>query len=69
MKVNKHIQEKVANKASQKTATSKKLKKIRGSKLCSQCSKMNEDLNQNKREEAPEMMETPVIPAGQMSNQ
>ncbi|KAM7225266.1 hypothetical protein CapIbe_023243 [Capra ibex] len=42
MKVNKHIQEKVANKASQKTATSKKLMKIRGSKLCSQCSKMNE---------------------------
>ena len=68
MKVNKYIQEKVANKAFQKTATSKKLK-IRGSNLCSQCSKVNEELNQNKLEEIPEIMETPADPAGPVGSQ
>ena len=68
MKMNKYIQEKVANKASQTTATSKKLK-IRGSKLCSQCSKVNEELNQNKLEEVPEIMETPADPAGPVGSQ
>ena len=59
MRVNKHIQEKLAKKASQKSPTSNKLKKIRGSMLCSHCSKVNEELNQDEKKKVTEIMETP----------
>lgn len=68
MGVNKHIQAKLTKKAPQKASTTEKLKKIRGSKLCSQCSKVNEELNQNGLEEAPEIMESPAIQAGHMGS-
>ena len=67
--INKHIQSKLAKKASQKAPTSENLKKIRGSDLCSQHSMVNEELNHNTLEEAPEILETPAIPAGQMHSQ
>ena len=67
--VNNHLQAKMTKKTSQKPPTTRNLRKIRGSKLCSQCSKVNEELNQNGPEEVPESMETPVIPAGPVGSQ
>ena len=69
VRVNKHIQEKVAKKASQKSPTSKKLKKTRGLKFCSQCSKVNEELSQDEPKEVTETMEGPAIPAGPVGSQ
>ena len=67
--VNKHIQEKVAKKASQKSPTSEKLKKTRGSKFFSQCSKVNEELSQDEPKDVTETMESPPIPAGPVGSQ
>ena len=67
--INKHIQSKLTKKASQKDPTSESLKKIRGSELCSQHSMVNEELNHNTLEEAPEILETPAIPTGQRHSQ
>ena len=64
MRVNNPIPAKLPKKSSQKTPTTKKLKKIRCSKLCSQSSNVNEELNQ-KDAEVPENMETPAIPVNQ----
>ena len=52
-----------------RSSTSKKLKKTRGSKLCSQCSKVNEELNQDKAEEVTEIVESPAIPARPVGSQ
>ena len=67
--MNKQFQPKLTKKSSQKSPTSEKLKKIRGSKLCSQGSKVNEELNQNKLEEVPEIVENLAIPAGPVGSQ
>ena len=64
MRVSNPIPAKLPKKTSQKTPTTRKLKKIRGSKLCSQSSNVNEELNQ-KEAEVPETMETAAIPANQ----
>ena len=69
MRANKHIQPKLMKEAFQIAPTSENIKNIRGSNLCSQCSKGNEELNQNQLEVAPEIMETPAIPAGEMHSQ
>ena len=67
--VNNHLQAKMTKKMSQKPPTTRNLRKIRGSKLCSQCSKVNEELNQNGPEEVPENVETPVFPVGPLGSQ
>ena len=67
--VNNHLQAKLTKKTSQKPPTTRNLRKIRGSKLCSQCFKVNEELNQNGPEEVPESVETPVIPVGPVGSQ
>ena len=69
MKTNKHIQPKLMKEAFQIAPTSENIKNIRGSNLCSQCFKVNEKLNENQLEVAPEIMETPAIPAGEMCSQ
>ncbi|KAM7225988.1 hypothetical protein CapIbe_023965 [Capra ibex] len=69
VRVNKHIQPKLTKEPYQKTPISKKLKKIGGSNLCSYCSKVNEELDQNEPEEVPGIMETPAIPARPVGSQ
>ena len=69
VKTNKHIQPKLMKEAFQIAPTSENIKNIRGSNLCSQCFKVNEKLNENQLEVAPEIMETPAIPAGEMCSQ
>ncbi|XFG16825.1 hypothetical protein AB1E19_020449 [Capra hircus] len=54
VRVNNHLQARLTKKTSQKPPTTRKLKKIRGPKLCSRCSKVKEELNQNGPEEVPE---------------
>ncbi|DAA12533.1 TPA: hypothetical protein BOS_26442 [Bos taurus] len=54
VRVNNHLQAKMTKKTSQKPPTTRNLRKIRGSKLCSQCSKVNEELNQNGPVEVPD---------------
>ena len=69
VRANKRIQPKLTKEAFQIAPTSENIKNIKGSNLCSQCSKVNEELNQNQLEVAPEIMETPAIPAGEMCSQ
>ena len=64
MRVNNPIPAKLPKKT-QNIPTTKKLKKIRCSKLCSQSSKANEQLNQKEPEEVPETTVTPAIPVNQ----
>ncbi|CAI9181586.1 unnamed protein product [Rangifer tarandus platyrhynchus] len=66
VRANKHIQPKLTKGAFQIAPTSENINNIRGSNHCSQCSKVNEELNQNQLEVAPEIMETPAIPAGEV---
>ena len=68
-RVNNHLQAKLPKKTSQKPPTTRNLRKIGGSKLCSQCSKVNEELNQNGPEEVPESVETRVIWVGPVGSQ
>ena len=70
--VNKHIQAKLTNEVSKKKkqiSYLKKLKKIRGSKLCIQCSKLNEELKQNEPEKVPGIVQNLVIPAKLVGSQ
>ncbi|XP_024845010.1 uncharacterized protein LOC113887461 [Bos indicus x Bos taurus] len=68
-RVNNHLRAKLTKKTSQKPPTTRNLRKNGGSKLCSQCCKVNEELNQNGPEEVPESVEIPVIPAGPVGSQ
>ncbi|XDA91089.1 hypothetical protein R6Z07M_019733 [Ovis aries] len=58
VRMNKQIQPKLTKNSSQKTLSTEELKKIRGSKLCSQGSKVNEELNQNELEKIPDSGES-----------
>ena len=69
VRVNKHIHSELTKEASQKTPTSKKLKKIRGSKLCRLCSKVNENLNQNESVEVLGIVEIHDFPGRLVGSQ
>ncbi|CAI9180158.1 unnamed protein product [Rangifer tarandus platyrhynchus] len=60
VRVNSPIPAKLPKKT--QNATTKKLKKIRGSKLCSRHFNVNEQLNQKEAEEVPEIVQTAAIP-------